>query len=153
MTSISANTVGTDLTNLSETMRGRVQRPRSDDISPKTKSVAREVGYAIHGGHIEDWHLLTLALCHLEDEERAALAWAVLRSLTFEQVELVVGTIFPEVARSPLPPVFDIAEEAAFWADWATSDELAAYCLACFNRLSPARRGEFLDFVQGREAA
>lgn len=52
------------------------------------------------------------------------------------------------------PPVFGgVMAEASHWADWASTAELKAYALACFNRLSPADQQAFLGYVQGEAAA
>jgi hypothetical protein len=52
-----------------------------------------------------------------------------------------------------MAPLFNYMDQAAFWADMATPDELDAYALASFNRMAPQRQAAFLGFVQGRAAA
>jgi hypothetical protein len=44
-------------------------------------------------------------------------------------------------------------DEAAYWADIASPEELEAYCLATFQAMQRGRRAAFLDHVQGRQAA
>ena len=56
-------------------------------------------------------------------------------------------------AGQPIPPLMGYMDEAAFWADCASRDELKAYAVACFNRLCPSDQAAFLGYVQGRAAA
>lgn len=53
----------------------------------------------------------------------------------------------------PTPLMSGIMAEAGFWADWASTDELKAFCLASFTRLSAADQRAFLAYVQRRAAA
>lgn len=77
---------------------------------------------------------------------RAAIAWAALRELDPDDAAIVATSFLP--AGPPLPAFDGVMVEAAFWADMATPDEHAAYCLACFSRLSDDRRAAFLRHVQ-----
>jgi hypothetical protein len=49
----------------------------------------------------------------------------------------------------PKAPLFRVMDEAAFWADLASRNELKAYALAC---LSTKDRAGFLSYVQGGAA-
>lgn len=50
---------------------------------PRHQSVTRSIGYALTLGDEPAWHGLTIVmLARLEEEERAALAYAALKSLT-----------------------------------------------------------------------
>lgn len=49
---------------------------------------------------------------------------------------------------APIAPLFNAMEQARFWADLATRNELKAYALACFNRLPPTDQAAFLRHVQ-----
>ena len=52
-----------------------------------------------------------------------------------------------------VPFLCGVMEEAAFWADMASRVELKAYCLATFQRMTPADQAAFLGYVQQKEAA
>ncbi|MDO5371098.1 hypothetical protein [Paracoccus sp. (in: a-proteobacteria)] len=52
-----------------------------------------------------------------------------------------------------VPFLCGLMEEAAFWADRASRAELKAYCLASYQRMTPADQAAFLGYVQQREAA
>lgn len=118
------------------------------------RRVARTVGYSLLSSAADAWHGLTVVLtARLTSQERSAMAWAVLRSLTPEQIGLVVEAVLPDQTCAPLPPLFNHMDEAAFWADMAEPEALEAYCLASFNAMPAPRKAAFLEFVQGRNAA
>jgi hypothetical protein len=119
------------------------------------KRVSRMVGYSlVLGNDADNWHGLTVVLtARLTPQERAAMAWAVLRSLTPEQVVAVVETVLPDGSSAPIAPLFNHMDEAAFWADMAEPEALEAYCLASFNAMPAPRKAAFLEFVQGRQVA
>ena len=118
------------------------------------KRVARTVGYSLHLADADAWHGLTVVLtARLTQKERAAMAWAVLRSLTPDQVVAVAETVLPEGSSTPIAPLFNHMDEAAFWADMAEPEALEAYCLASFNAMPAPRKSAFLEFVQGRAVA
>jgi hypothetical protein len=119
------------------------------------KRVARMIGYTLLlGGDADNWHGLTVVLtARLTPKERVAMAWAVLRSLTPDQVVAVAETVLPEGSSSPIAPLFNHMDEAAFWADMAEPEALEAYCLASFNAMPAQRKSAFLEFVQGRQVA
>ena len=118
------------------------------------KRVARMVGYCLLlGDDADNWHGLTDVLTErLTMRQRAAMAWAVLRSLPPETVADVANTVLPQGAGMPIAPFIDPVDEASFWADMATPDELDAYAVAIFNAMSGGKRRAFLDFA-GRAAA
>ncbi len=118
------------------------------------KRAARALGYSLLLNTADAWHSLTLVLtARLSRVERVALAWAVLRSLTSDEIASTVETVMPEGTPPPVPPLFGYMDEAAFWADMAEPEALEAYCLATFNRMAPARQSAFLNHVMGRAAA
>lgn len=119
------------------------------------KRVARMVGYCLLlGEDADNWHGLTVVLtARLTMRQRVAMAWAVLRSLTPEQVVGVAETVLPEGSSAPIAPLFNHMDEAAFWADMAEPEALEAYCLASFNAMPASRKAAFLEFVQGRQVA
>ncbi|UWR39229.1 hypothetical protein [Sulfitobacter sp. W074] len=118
------------------------------------KRVARTVGYSLLLTDADAWHGLTVVLtARLTPQERAAMAWAVLRSLTPEQVVDVAQAVLLKGVGAPIAPLINHMDEAAFWADMAAPDEREAYCLASFKAMPYERQAAFLDFVQGRLAA
>ena len=117
--------------------------------------MTRMLGYTLVLGTVEAWQgLAFVAAVRLDVEERAALAWAALRSLDPETRALTVEAAFePESgAGMPIPPLTDFEDEAAFWADRAEPDELAAYAVAIHFAMPEAKRRAFLDFAE-RQAA
>lgn len=118
------------------------------------KRVARAVGYSLLLTDADAWHGLTVVLtARLTPQERAAMAWAVLRSLTPEQVVDVAQAVLLNGVGAPIAPLINHMDEAAFWADMAAPDEREAYCLASFEAMPYERQAAFFDFVQGRLAA
>jgi len=118
------------------------------------KRVSRCVSYCLKLADAEAWHGLTVVFTtRLTPKERTALAWAVLRSLTPEQVVAVVETVLPDGTSAPIAPFFNHVNEAAFWADMAEPEALEAYCLASFNAMPSSRQAAFLEFVKRGAAA
>tara|TARA_B100000767_G_scaffold154562_1_gene145395 strand:- start:93 stop:488 length:396 start_codon:yes stop_codon:yes gene_type:complete len=118
------------------------------------KRVARTVGCSLLMTDADTWHGLTVVLtARLSARERVTMAWAVLRSLTPEQIVAVAETVLPKGSRAPIAPLFNHMDEAAFWADLAEPEALEAYCLASFNTMTSPRKAAFLEFVQGRQVA
>lgn len=117
------------------------------------KKAAKLLGYALVLGDFDGWEAASaIWQARLSAAERAALAWAALRSLDEDDAREVTATVIQD-AGSPLPPFFSPMDEAAFWADIASPAELDAYALACVRNMAPDRRAAFLDYVQGRQAA
>ena len=56
-------------------------------------------------------------------------------------------------AGTPIAPFLSYMDEASFWADMATPDELKAYSVACYLRLSARDRMAFHDWTDRRAAA
>ncbi|MFC3169863.1 hypothetical protein [Paracoccus fontiphilus] len=54
---------------------------------------------------------------------------------------------------APIPAFGSIMAEAAFWADMASTAELKAYSVACYNRMSRTDQVAFLSYVQRGAAA
>jgi hypothetical protein len=134
---------------------GGVSKTLSKYMPDAYKRVARMVGYTLSlGEDADNWHGLTVVLtARLTSQERAAMAWAVLRSLTPEQIVDVAQTVLPEGVGAPIAPLFNHMDEAAFWADMAEPDAREAYCLASFNAMPVPRKAAFLEFLQGRQVA
>ena len=134
---------------------GGVSKTLSKYMPDAYKRVARMVGYTLSlGADADNWHGLTVVLtARLTSQERAAMAWAVLRSLTSEQIVDVAQAVLPEGSSAPIAPLFNHMDEAAFWADTAEPEALEAYCFTSFNAMPASRKVAFLEFVQGRQVA
>jgi hypothetical protein len=113
----------------------------------------RMLGYALTLHDYETWEAASAVWqARLSPEECAALAWAALRALDLDHAREVANTVIQD-AGAPLPPFISPMDEAAYWADIASPEELEAYCLATFQAMPRGRRAAFLDHVQGRQAA
>ena len=119
------------------------------------KSVARSLSYSLTLGDELGWSSFTaVALLRLDDGERAALLFAALQATNPNHIQLTLeAALGCSGASMPIAPLLSHMDEAAFWADMAVPEELDAYCLASFNRMSPARKAAFLSHLQGRQAA
>ena len=89
----------------------------------------------------------------LDAPECVALAFAALKSLSPDKARLTAQSALSSGAGQPIAPLFNHMDEAAFWADMAEPDELRAYALACFNRMSHPEQVAFLAYVQPKVAA
>ena len=96
-------------------------------------------------------------LTHDNTPELPAYATAFIDAVTNlppeDRLPLLEGAVDHYRAGQPIPPFMGYMDEAAFWADCASGDELKAYAVACFNRLCPSDQAAFLGYVQGRAAA
>lgn len=113
----------------------------------------RMLGYALTSHDYETWEAASAVWqARLSPEECAALAWAALRALDLDHAREVANTVIQD-AGAPLTPFINPMDEAAYWADIASPEELEAYCLATFRAMPRGRRAAFLDHVQRRKAA
>ncbi|WP_226627963.1 hypothetical protein [Alloyangia pacifica] len=126
----------------------------SDMMSPQHLGAIRALGATLKLGTRESWdNLLPILIARLSEEERAALAFVALKTLTPTQAAETALSALPSGAGRPLPALFSCMDEAALWADMAEPEELDAYCLASFNSMHPRRQAAFLHFVTRRRAA
>lgn len=79
----------------------------------------------------------------LPDEQRAALAWAALKSLEPDQARQVFETAHVG-AGYPDPAFMNVMSDARWWASLATSNELKAYCVAAHEAMQPRDQEAFL---------
>lgn len=56
-------------------------------------------------------------------------------------------------AGMPIAPLEGLMSEARIWAEFATRDELKAYCAATFAAMPARDQAAFLGYAQGRAAA
>lgn len=84
--------------------------------------IGRMIGFALVAGSTEVWlrTKFVLRAC-LTDKERAALAFAALKSLDTEIASVVDAVI--DRAGQPLPALSCVREEAASWADFTDPSE------------------------------
>ncbi|MBB1498478.1 hypothetical protein [Paracoccus sp. MC1862] len=66
-------------------------------------------------------------------------------------LEALLDELRPGWPQTPF--LCGLMEEAGFWADMASRAELKAYCLASYQRMTPADQAAFLGYVQQTEAA
>ncbi len=91
----------------------------------------------------------------LTTKELVGLAFAALRALDPEPREMTFEAAhWGEVsgAGAPMPPWFNVMDDARWWASYASRRERKAYCLAAFEAMPPADQSAFLRHVQ-REGA
>jgi hypothetical protein len=120
------------------------------------RRVGRYVSIALIVGEAQHWiYLKTILRGLLTPRERAALAFAAMRSLSKDNRLKVAINAIPEWAEfgSPLPTFLDVADDARWWAANASPKEIDAYLLACFNALQRHRQIEFGQYIQTRIAA
>lgn len=117
------------------------------------KRTARMLGYALTLAEVGAWWGFSTVLeAHLTTQERAAIALMSLKALPKKDCLAVVRVLLP-TRHLPDPPLMGPVDQASFWADYASTEELDAFCLACFNRMRVPRQSAFLDFVKRRAAA
>lgn len=115
---------------------------------PGHKRAARMLGFAFALGNFEGWAGAALVLrAHLAATERAALAWAALRSLEDEDAKAVARHYFAGAGMPP-PTLFDANDEAELWAAAATPRELPAYAAAAFRAMRRTDRRAFLGWAR-----
>lgn len=142
-----------DLPSLSR--RSRKTNAMALYAKPAHKAAARMLGYVLTLGDSGGWSdFATLLAARLATEERAELAFASLRTLEAVDADEVMRAVAEDGRMGmPLPPFKGVLDEAIFWADRASSEEVEAYCLATFLRMRANRQVDFIDFVTGRRAA
>lgn len=99
-----------------------------------------------------DAHVLTLG-GSLTELERASLIELLLWTFPPDQAEELCRSWFKDAGHPSAQLMDDPREDAKFWASGATSREVSAYAAACFNRMSPKRKGEFVKWAEGKANA
>lgn len=118
------------------------------------KRMSRMMGYTLTLGGYDAWEGFSLvAMARMTSEERAALAWAALRSLdTPEQAELVAESVL-KFADYPLPTFLSPMDDARWWASFASLKERKAYALAAYEALPPREQMAFRKHISEVEIA
>ena len=84
----------------------------------------------------------------LRAEHLTTLCLAIANCDPRDACQIMSAALFDLTNGAPTPALIGIMDEAGFWADWATRDQLKAYCLACFTRMSEADQLAFLCYVR-----
>ena len=119
-------------------------------------AVARCLGYTLSLNEFSAWRDLSLMFeASLTAKERAAIAWAVLLSITRQQAEAVFESIHGRDADwVPFPNFMaDLMREAQEWAALAPDDVIDTYALASFRAMTPDRQADFLAYLTRTKAA
>lgn len=123
-------------------------------MKPAHLKTVRAMGYTLTLGDQDAWWgMVPVLMARLTVEERACLAFMALKALDRDTATMTAEAALDTGAGQPQAPLFGFMDQAAFWADMADPEELAAYCLASFNAMPSGRQAAFLDHVQGRQAA
>ncbi|TNC49304.1 hypothetical protein FHG66_11220 [Rubellimicrobium rubrum] len=119
-------------------------------LSPYTKAahlavahmVANTLTLADDKGLRAFWGLCLVLRKKLSSSERQGLAWAALMACNDDEAQSIAEAVLtPELGIGwPLPPFDGVLEEAVFWADFASQEELRAYAFSCLDRLSAEER-------------
>lgn len=124
-------------------------RKTGQHVHPAHKSACRSLGYALTRSSFDGWdaHAAILA-ARLTPAERAANAWAALRSLAYRHARDVSAAVLDRGPNFP-PPIFDAPMAVArHWVKGASRDERKAYLVACYDELTPEDQAAFLAHVQ-----
>ncbi len=122
-------------------------------MKPEHKRISRVMGYALTIGNDAWGSAATLAAARMTIEERAAWAWAALKSLDApEQVEEVAKAVLC-FAGYPLPTFLNPMEDARLWATSASLKERKAYALAAYNALPFREQMAFRNHISEVEVA
>jgi hypothetical protein len=120
------------------------------------RRVGRYVSIALIVGEPQHWlYLKTIMADLLLPRERAALAFAAMRSLSEDDRMKVATNAIPEWAEfgSPLPTFLHISNDARWWAANISIQERKTYLMACLNHLSEVDRRDLTNHLAGRAAA
>ena len=82
-------------------------------------------------------------------ESATALCHAILACDPADACEIMAVAFEDLSIGMPIAPLIGVMDEAGFWADLATQDELKAYTLACFTRMTPRNKAAFLGYIGG----
>ena len=102
-------------------------------IKPKYRSASRMFGFTLTLGTEASWlEFAAVMSARLSALERAGLAWGSLMSLDPDQIEKVCNAAM-DSAGMPQAAFLGVKDQAVFWANMATENELKSYALASFN--------------------
>lgn len=120
-------------------------------IKDRHKRASRMLGYALTLNDAKAWEGASFVFAvRLHQGELSGLAFAALRALEPEPRQAVFDLAhwgYTEGAGPPLPPWFNVMDDAHWWASYASRHELKAYALASFEAMTPRDRAAFLAHV------
>lgn len=136
-------------------MSDKDDKPELREMKPGISLTTRHLravwtlGYSLVLGDPDIWaNAAGIWAVRLSVRERSSLAWAALMSLPADLAGDVAASVLGRRCGAPVPAFTFVMTEAGEWADWANAEELDAYCLASFRRMSPERQAGFLKYVQ-----
>ncbi|WP_128910606.1 hypothetical protein [Tropicibacter alexandrii] len=133
-----------------------MRKPRSAlsrFMAPSHKRLSKMLGYCLMLGRSDAWSGFSdVAAARLTIEERAALAFAALRSLHPRHAEMTAAAALG-AAGEPLPAFLDEMTTARTWARSAMTAELKCYAVAAFEAMSQADQAAFFRYINEVEIA
>ena len=127
-------------------------------LSKGRRSVVRTTLFALAIGDKDGWEAWRAVVCaRLTLNERVLLGWYALTAMDGDTAVRLVDAALPhlqppptEALGLPLPPLVSegLLDDARWWAARAPAEEIRAYALACFERMSPSDRAQFAEFVR-----
>lgn len=122
-------------------------------IQPAHKRMSRAIGFCLTLGGFEAWSKFSqIAAKLLDEDERIAVAWAVLRSLSADQAIATTAAVL-RPAGHPLPAFLGGMQDARFWASMASQAELKAYAAAAYDAMSMRDQNAFYQHIREVEIA
>ena len=115
--------------------------------------MSKMIGYCLTLETADAWSGFSyVAAARLSTEERAALAFAALRSLTPSHAEITARAAL-EAAGAPIPAFLGQMNEARSWAAFASRAELKCYAAAAFEAMSDRDQAAFFRHISKAELA
>ncbi|MFW2543850.1 hypothetical protein ACN2XU_14500 [Primorskyibacter sp. 2E107] len=115
--------------------------------------MSRMLGYCLTLGTEWAWSgFAVVASAHLSVTERAALAFAALKSLSADHARMTAAAVLG-TADEGLPPFLGGKADAQAWASCADPAELKAYALAAFEAMSARDQAAFFRKISEVEVA
>lgn len=115
------------------------------------KRAAKSLLYALTLGGRNDWlHFKQIIKLRLSEKERAALAFAALRSLSIEERENVARkAVDVDLIGPPLPPFSDVEQDASWWAERASIVEKETYLMTILQNLPANDKQQLEQYLAG----
>ncbi|WP_238368901.1 hypothetical protein [Heliomarina baculiformis] len=115
--------------------------------------MSKMLGYSLTLGDFDAWFAFSaVATVRLSETERAALAFAALKSLSPSKAELAADAAISG-AGSPSASFFGGMEDARSWANFASRSELKAHALAAYEALPVTDQMAFRRHISEVEIA
>lgn len=115
--------------------------------------MSRMLGFCLTLGTADTWSDFSfVASVRLEESERAALAYAALRSLDASNAEIVAAGVMG-ASGTPLPSFLGGMDEARSWAAFASPHDLKTHALAAFEAMTAKDQAAFFRHISALEVA